>query len=78
MKTSVSVVMCVRNVEKYIGNCIRLILDQTFNDFEIVMIDDLQARATKCVTRHGNTIPSDRSYMNLRDNNIYLNETYPE
>lgn len=39
--------MCVRNVEKYIGNCIRSILDQTFTDFEIVVIDDLSNDHTK-------------------------------
>lgn len=39
--------MCVRNVEKYIGNCIRSILDQTFTDFEIVVIDDLSNDKTK-------------------------------
>jgi glycosyltransferase involved in cell wall biosynthesis len=36
----VSVLMCVRNVEKYIGNCIKTILDQTFTDFEIIVIDE--------------------------------------
>jgi len=39
-KQTVSVLMCVRNVEKYIGNCIKSILDQTFADFEIVVIDE--------------------------------------
>ena len=41
MEPSVSVVMTVRNVEKYIANCIKSILDQTFNNFEIVIIDDM-------------------------------------
>jgi glycosyltransferase involved in cell wall biosynthesis len=35
-----SVLLCVRNVETYIGNCISSILDQTFADFEIVVIDE--------------------------------------
>jgi glycosyltransferase involved in cell wall biosynthesis len=47
MKTTVSVLMCVRNVEKYIGDCIRSILDQTFTDFELVVIDDLSNDKTK-------------------------------
>ena len=45
--TAVSVLICVRNVEKYIGNCLRSILDQTYNDFEIVLIDDLSTDKTK-------------------------------
>jgi GT2 family glycosyltransferase len=38
--TAVSVLMCVRNVEKYIGNSLRSILGQTFADLEIVIIDE--------------------------------------
>ena len=37
----VSVVMTVRNVGKYIVQCIESILGQTFSDFEIVIIDDM-------------------------------------
>ena len=47
MVKTVSVLMCVRNVEKYVGNCVRSILDQTFTDFEIVIIDDLSNDKTK-------------------------------
>jgi glycosyltransferase involved in cell wall biosynthesis len=47
MKTSVSVVMIIRNVEKYIANCILSILDQTYDNFEIVVIDDLSSDYTK-------------------------------
>jgi len=49
MKTNVSVVICIRNVEKYLGKCIRSILDQTFKDFEIVMIDDMSVDNSKHV-----------------------------
>lgn len=40
MKTNVSVTICIKDAEKYIGNCISSLLDQTFKDFEIVMIED--------------------------------------
>jgi glycosyltransferase involved in cell wall biosynthesis len=40
VKQTVSVLICVRNVEKFICDCIRSILDQNFSDFEIVVIDD--------------------------------------
>jgi len=46
-KQTVSVLMCVRNVEKYIGNCLRSILEQTFTEFEIVIIDDYSDDKTK-------------------------------
>ena len=40
MKTNVSVIICVKDAEKYIGKCISSLLDQTYKDFEIVIIDD--------------------------------------
>ena len=46
-KTTVSIVMCVRNVEKYIDDCVKSILDQTFNDFELVVVDDLSNDRTR-------------------------------
>ena len=47
MEPSVSVVVIVRNAEKYIANCLRPILDQTFNNFEIVIIDEIGNDNTK-------------------------------
>lgn len=47
MKPTVSVLISVRNVEKYISECIKSILDQTFSDFEIVIIDDMSSDNTK-------------------------------
>jgi len=41
MAPNVSVVMSVRNVEIFIGDCIKSISEQTFKDFEIIIIDDL-------------------------------------
>jgi len=47
MEPSVSIVMTVKNVENYIARCIKSILDQAFNDFEIVIIDDMSNDNTK-------------------------------
>ena len=35
-----SVVICVRNGEKCVADCIESLLNQTYRDFEIVMVDD--------------------------------------
>ena len=40
---SVSILICVKNVEKYIGACIRSILDQTYTDFEIIVIEEFNS-----------------------------------
>lgn len=39
-KPQVSVIMSVYNTEKYVGKAIKSVLDQTFSDFEIILIDD--------------------------------------
>jgi glycosyltransferase involved in cell wall biosynthesis len=38
-----SVLVCVRNVEKYIADCINSILNQTYKDFEIVIIEEFDS-----------------------------------
>ena len=40
MRPLVSVVICVRNGEKCVADCIESLLNQTYGDFEIVMVDD--------------------------------------
>jgi glycosyltransferase involved in cell wall biosynthesis len=46
MKTNVSVIICVKDAEKYIGECVSSLLNQTFKDFEIVIIDDKSTNST--------------------------------
>ena len=43
---NISVVMCVRNVERYIGFCLESLLDQTVKKFEIIIIDDMSTDKT--------------------------------
>ena len=40
MAPNVSVVLCVRNEEEYIRDCIKSILSQTYEDFEVIIVDD--------------------------------------
>ena len=37
---TISVIVPVYNVEKYIHRCVDSILDQTFTDFELILVDD--------------------------------------
>jgi glycosyltransferase involved in cell wall biosynthesis len=39
----ISVLICVKNVEKYICPCIRSILNQTYIDFEIVIVEEFDS-----------------------------------
>ena len=36
----ISVIVPVYNVEKYVEQCIDSILNQTFRDYEIILVDD--------------------------------------
>ncbi len=40
MNPEVSVLMSVYNGERYLNGALRSLLDQSFTDFEIVLIDD--------------------------------------
>lgn len=40
MKPVLSIIVPVYNVEKYLGTCIQSILDQSYSDFELVLVDD--------------------------------------
>lgn len=46
MKPSISVLMPVYNVEKYINEAIDSILNQTFRDFEFIIVDDASTDGT--------------------------------
>ena len=40
MQPSISVVIPVYNVEKYLSKCVDSVLSQSFTDYEILLIDD--------------------------------------
>jgi glycosyltransferase involved in cell wall biosynthesis len=45
--TIVSVLLTIKNAEKYIAACLKSLLDQTYADFEIIIVDDLSNDGTK-------------------------------
>jgi glycosyltransferase involved in cell wall biosynthesis len=47
MDPTVSVVLCVRNEEEYIGDCIKSILSQMYEDFEVIIVDDISNDHTR-------------------------------
>jgi glycosyltransferase involved in cell wall biosynthesis len=47
MGKTVSILLTVRNVEQYIDKCLTSILQQTFTDFEVILVDDLSNDKTK-------------------------------
>jgi glycosyltransferase involved in cell wall biosynthesis len=46
LRPTVSVIICAKDVEKYIGKCIKSILGQSFKDFELLIIDDMSCDST--------------------------------
>ena len=47
----ISVIMSVYNAEKYVGDCIRSILGQTFSDFEFIIINDASTDSSPEIIR---------------------------
>jgi glycosyltransferase involved in cell wall biosynthesis len=45
--TKVSVVVCARNAEKTIKECVESVLTQSFKDFELIVVDDGSTDSTK-------------------------------
>lgn len=48
----ISVIVPVYNVEKYVERCIKSILEQTFNDFELIVINDGSQDDSKNICEH--------------------------
>jgi len=46
MKPNISVIMPVHNVEKYVSTAVQSILNQTFENFELIIIDDASTDMT--------------------------------
>ncbi len=40
LEPKISIIVPIYNVEKYLEKCIQSILNQTFNDFELILVDD--------------------------------------
>lgn len=51
MNTSVTVVLCVRNGENYLGKCIESLLNQSYTDFTLVLINDASSDKTEIVIK---------------------------
>jgi len=52
LRENVSVAICAKSAGKYIGNCIKSLLDQTFNDFEIIIVEDPPFDRTETLIRN--------------------------
>ena len=47
----ISIIIPAYNVEKYISKCLESIINQTFTDYEVLIVDDGSTDGTKCVCR---------------------------
>ena len=48
---SVSIIIPMYNSEKYIGDCLDSILVQTFQDFEVIVVDDCSTDNSRTVVQ---------------------------
>lgn len=73
----VSVVMTAYNRERYIGDAIESVLAQTFDDFELIVVDDGSADATVAIARrYAGLDPRVRVVVNEKNLGDYPNRNY--
>ena len=70
MKPLISVIMPVYNAELYVEEAVRSILDQTFHDFEFIIVDDGSTDRTPEILRTF-TDPRIRLLFNERNEGNY-------
>ncbi len=58
MKPELSIIVPVYNSEKYLERCIQSIIDQTYLDFELLLVDDGSSDASVDICRHFEEIDS--------------------
>ena len=51
VENPVSIIVLVHNGEKYIERCITSILNQSFTNFELIILDDFSADSTECLVK---------------------------
>ena len=68
LEVSISVIIPVFNVEKYVCQCIDSILKQTFQDIEIIVIDDASTDASyEIVTKKYGNVPKVKILQNKKN-----------
>ena len=53
-KIKVSVIIPVFNGEKFIGKAVESVLNQTFHDYEIIIVDDASTDSTSLILKEYN------------------------
>lgn len=74
---SISIVISAYNAEKYIADCIESILEQTFSDFELIIVDDgSEDRTLEISAKYNdsrlNLISSDHNFIKSLNTGISL------
>ena len=52
MKTSISIIIPTYNVEKYVTECLNSLINQSFKNFEIIIVDDCSTDSTLDIVKY--------------------------
>ncbi|MDY3266612.1 MAG: glycosyltransferase [Phocaeicola sp.] len=73
MKTILSVVIPVYNVEKFIGHCVKSLMEQSLYNIEYIFIDDKSTDNTlKCLKEYIKKYPERKGYVTIIENKANL------
>ena len=68
LEPKISIIIPAYNVEKYIHKCLDSILEQTFNDYEIIIVNDVSTDNTKNIIEEYRKLNSKIIYIELKKN----------
>ena len=69
MNMKVSVIILNYNGEKFINNCIRSLLNQTYSDFEIIFIDNVSTDNSVKIAKENNFFSKE---IIIADNKLFI------
>lgn len=70
----ISIVVPVYNAEKYIGECLKSIAEQTYREFEVLIVNDASTDNSLAICNHCQNIDLRFHLIDLKDQRGYAQQ----